>query len=86
MFLEIDAEAARIAWRMARRVAMQIAQMPPERRETAFIAAEQSLRDAARKSDVGPKFAHAFVRIQMNSIRRIVTDLDVSGNPQGGRA
>ncbi len=86
MFPEIDAEAAQKAWRMAQRVAGRIAQMPLESREAAFMIAEQSLRDAARKSGVGPKFAHAFVRIQMNSIRHIVTDLDVRGNPQGGRA
>ncbi len=86
MFPEINAEAAQKAWHMAQRVARQIAQMPLERRERAFIIAEQSLRHAARKSGVGSKFAHAFVRIQMNSIRHIVTDLDVSGNPQGGRA
>jgi hypothetical protein len=82
---DIDAIAYQ-CWAMAERVGMQIAELPIKVRENAFTGAERCLRTAGSELGVAGQQLDLIVGLQMRAIRQIVTDIDVSGNPQGGRA
>jgi hypothetical protein len=65
-------------WSMARRVGMQIAELPIDVREMAFAGAERCFRAAGRDLGVvGPEL-DSIVDLQMRAIRQIVTDMDES--------
>jgi hypothetical protein len=65
-------------WSMARRVGMQIAELPIDVREMAFAGAERCFRAAGRDLGVvGPQL-DSIVDLQMRAIRQIVTDMDES--------
>ncbi len=71
---------------MAQRLGMQIAGVRLERREAAFAFAERTFRETALGLGVASSQAHAFAELQMDVIRRTVSDIDVGGYPQGGNA
>jgi hypothetical protein len=77
---------ARQGWGMAQRVGMRIAGMPLEEREAALAIAENSLREAAKEMGIAGDQMNGFIELQMKAIRQIITDIDVSGSPQGGSA
>lgn len=82
----MDESAKKLLWESAQRIAMKIAELPLEQRETAFEIAKQSLEEAGAMQKIdGPRYT-AFVEIQIKAIRDIVVDLDVSGQPKGGHA
>ena len=82
-----DVEAlARHAWGAAQRIGMQIAELPLDRREAAFATAERAFQQAARELGHAGERVDEFIKIQMDAIREIVTNIDVGGSPQGGRA
>jgi hypothetical protein len=72
-------------WAMAERVGMQIAELPNDVRETALASAEHCLREAGSELGVASQQLDWIVSLQMKAIRQVVTDIDVSGSPQGGR-
>ena len=62
-------------WSIARRVGMQIAELPIDVREMAFAGAERCFRAAGRDLGVvGPQL-DSIVDLQMRAIRQIVTDM-----------
>jgi hypothetical protein len=77
---------AQHCWSMAQRVAIQIAELPIKGREAAFAGAERCFRAAGHELGVAGPQLDSIVDLQMRAIRQIVTDLDVGGKPQGGRA
>jgi len=79
-------ESARDAWGMAQRVGMYIAGLPLDKRDAALAVAENSLREAGQETGISGEQMDAFIELQMNAIRQIVRDIDVSGSPQSGRA
>jgi hypothetical protein len=79
-------EIARHAWGAAQRIGMRIAEMPLDQREAGFKIAEESLQEAARKMGIDGDRMDQFIKIQMDAIRGMVQNIDVGGNPQGGRA
>jgi len=81
-----DETARHHAWGMAQRVGMYIAGLPLDKREAALAVAENSLREAGQEIGITGEQMDAFIELQMNAIRQIVSDIDVSGSPQGGRA
>jgi hypothetical protein len=82
---DIDA-ITRQCWAMAQRVGMQIAELPFKARGVAFAGTERCLRAAGSERGVGGRQLDSIVDFQMKAIRQIVTDIDVSGNPPGGKA
>ena len=83
---DIDA-VARHGWVMARRVGTQIAELPIEAREAAFVESERCFRAAGSELGVTGQQLDSIVDFQMWAIRQVVVDLDVrSGSPRGGRA
>ena len=77
---------ARQAWGMAQRVGMHIAGMPLEKREAALATAENSLRETAKEMGIVGDQIDGFIELQMKAIRQVITEIDVGGSPQGGRA
>jgi hypothetical protein len=73
----------RQCWAMAQRVGMQIAELPFKVRDVAFAGAEHCLRAAGSERGVAGQQLDRIVDLQMRAIRQIVTDIDVSGSPQG---
>ena len=82
---DIDA-MARQGWAMAQRIGMRIAELPIKARELAFAGAEHCLREVGNELGVAGQQLDRVVDLQMKAIRQIVTDIDVGGSPQGGRA
>jgi len=80
-----DETARYHAWGMAQRVGMYIEGLPLDKRDAALAVAENSLREAGKEIISGEQM-DAFIELQMKAIRQIVSDIDVSGSPQGGRA
>jgi hypothetical protein len=78
--------AARQLWDMAQRVAVQIAEKPPELREEAFGIAERAIKEMASNMGIPDKKVDGFIDAQMKAVRHFVTQIDVGGTPQGGRA
>jgi hypothetical protein len=78
-------EAAKKLADMAQRVSMRIAELPLERREDAFTAAELEMKAIAEQVGM-PESREELVRLLMKGLRKMVLDLDVSGQPQGGKA
>jgi hypothetical protein len=68
---------ARHCWSMARRVGMQIAELPVDMREKAFFGAERCIRAAGCDLGVAGSQLDSLVDLQMWAIRQIVTDIDV---------
>jgi hypothetical protein len=79
-------EAFDLAHAMAQRVGMQIAELPIKIRDVAFAGTERCLRAAGAERGVAGQQLDRIVDRQMRAIRQIVTDIDLSGSPQGGRA
>jgi hypothetical protein len=77
---------ARLMWDMMQRVAMRIAIMPLEERESAFAVTESLVRQKASEAKIADGEIDDFVNHLMGSIRQLVTEIDVGGSPQGGRA
>jgi hypothetical protein len=69
-------------WGTMQRVAMRIASIPPEQRESAFAIAERSVRQIATEMKIAD--GDNFVNRLMGAIRKFVTEIDVGGSPQGG--
>jgi hypothetical protein len=69
---------AQHCWSMARRVGMQIAELPVDVRETAFVGAERCIRAAGCDLGVAGPQLDSLVDLQMKAIRQIVTDIEVS--------
>ena len=67
---------AQHCWSMARRVGMQIAELPVDVRETAFVGAERCIRAAGCDLGVAGPQLDSFIDLQMRAIRQIVTDFD----------
>ena len=82
---ELDA-VGRQLWNMAQRVAVQIAEKPPALREAAFAIGERAVRKLASEIRIPTEKVDEFVELQMKVIRQLVTEIDVGGSPQGGRA
>jgi hypothetical protein len=82
---EVDA-IPKPSWDAGRRIAMQIAALPLEHRELSLQLAEKAFRGAAEQRGGTPKSYDAFVKAQMDLIRSVLKDIEVSGSPQGGRA
>jgi len=79
-------EIAKPLWGMAQRVGMRIAEMPLEKRAHAFAIAERALREAAQASGMAGAQAEGLIKLQMEAIRGMVTNIDVGGSPKGGNA
>jgi hypothetical protein len=79
-------KTAQQLWGSAQRIGMRIAEMPREKREETFALAERALWDAAKKMGMPEDKIEGLVKIQMEAIRGMVMNLDVSGSPKGGRA
>jgi hypothetical protein len=79
-------QIARLMWEMMQRVAMQIAGMALDRRESAFAITELSVRKMAAEMKIADGEIDNFVNNMMGAIRQFVTEIDVGGSPQGGRA
>jgi hypothetical protein len=79
-------QIARLMWGMMQRVAMRIASMPLKQREPAFAVAELSVRQMALDMKIADGEIDDFVNHVMGTIRQFVTEIDVGGSPQGGRA
>ena len=77
---------AKQMWDAGHRVAMQIAALPPEKREKGLQGAEKAFGDGVEKMGATPEFRDAFVKAEMELIRSVVKDIEASGSPQGGRA
>jgi hypothetical protein len=77
---------AQPCWSMAQRVGMQIAELPIKIRDVAFAGTERCLRAAGAERGVAGQQLDRIVDRQMRAIRQVVTDIDLSGSPQGGRA
>jgi hypothetical protein len=77
---------APLMWDMMQRVAMQIAGMALEQRESAFAITELSVRKMASEMKIADGEIDTFVNNMMGAIRQFVTEIDVGGSPQGGRA
>jgi hypothetical protein len=71
---------------MARRAAMRIAEMPLENREAAFASAKNSLHEAFKEKGLAGDQLDGFVELQMQAIRKHVTDINIGGSSKGGRA
>jgi hypothetical protein len=85
--MPVDFDAtSRQCWKMAQRVGIQIAELPSKTREVAFAGTERCLRAAASELGVAGQQLDSIVDIQMRAIRQIVTDIDIIGSPQGGKA
>jgi hypothetical protein len=63
---------------MARRVGMQIAELPIDVREMAFAGTERCFRAAGRDLGVVGTQLDSIVDLQMKAIRQIVADMDES--------
>jgi hypothetical protein len=79
-------QIARLMWDMMQRVAMRIATMPLEQRESAFAITKLSVRKMATEMKIADGEIDTFVDNMMGAIRQFVTEIDVGGSPQGGRA
>jgi hypothetical protein len=77
---------ARLMWEMMQRVAMQIAGMALDQRESAFDVTECSVRQMASEMKIADGEIDDFVDHVMGAIRQFVTEIDVGGSPKGGRA
>lgn len=78
-------ELARQTCRMAQRVAMRIA-MPAEKRAVALATAKGSpTKTYAEFSSQGEQI-QKFVDLQVKAIKHFVTEIEVTGNLQGGNA
>jgi hypothetical protein len=77
---------APLMWDMMQRVAMQIAGMALEQRESGFAITELWVRKMATEMKIADGEIDAFVNNMMGAIRQFVTEIDVGGSPQGGRA
>jgi hypothetical protein len=77
---------APLMWDMMQRVAMQIAGMALEQRESAFAITELWVRKMATEMKIADGEIDAFVNNMMGAIRQFVTEIDIGGSPQGGRA
>jgi hypothetical protein len=73
-------------WDMMQRVAMRIAGMPLGQRESAFAVTERSVKQMASEMKIADGEIDDFVNHVMGAIRQFVTEIDVGGSPQGGRA
>lgn len=73
-------------WGMAQRVGMRIAAMAPEQREDAFAVAERALWATAKEIGMAADKIEGFIKIQMEAIRGMVTNIYVGGSPKGGHA
>jgi hypothetical protein len=82
---EVEA-IARQSWEAAQRIGMRIAALPLDQREEGFAIAERSFRDAAGQMGIAGNQIEGFVKLQMDAIRGWVSNIDVGGNPQGGKA
>jgi hypothetical protein len=78
--------AARQLWDMLQRVATHIAAKPLEQREAAFALTERTVRRLAKEMKLADESTDAFVKSFMDLLRQFVTEIDVGGSPQGGRA
>jgi hypothetical protein len=79
-------QIARVMWDMMQRVAMRIASMPLEQRESGFAVTERSVTQMASQMKIADGEIDDFVKHVMGTIRHFVTEIDVGGSPQGGRA
>jgi tRNA G26 N,N-dimethylase Trm1 len=79
-------EIAKRMWDMAQRVAVQIAEKPSDLRDAAFAVVGRNVREMAKEMKVPADKIDAFVELQMQAMRKHVTDIDVGGSPQGGKA
>jgi hypothetical protein len=71
-------KVAQRCWSMARRVGMQIAELPVDMREMAFAGTERCFRAAGRDLGVAGPQLDSLIDLQMKAIRQLVTDIDVS--------
>jgi hypothetical protein len=76
---------ARLMWDMMQRVAMRIAIMRLEERESAFAVTERLVKQKA-EAKIADGEIDDFVNHLMGTIRQLVTEIDVGGSLQGGRA
>jgi hypothetical protein len=79
-------QIANLMWDTMHRVAMRIASMPLEQQESAFAITELSVRKMAAEMRIADGEIGDFVINMMGAIRLFVTEIDVGGSPQGGRA
>jgi hypothetical protein len=79
-------KTAEHCWSMAQRVGSQIAELPIKVREVALAGAEHCFREAGRELGVAGQQLDRIVDLQMRAIRQIVSDIDVGGRPQRGKA
>jgi hypothetical protein len=61
---------------MARRVGIQIAELPIKVRERALTGTETCLRDAGSELGIAGQQLESLVDLQMKAIRQVVADLD----------
>ena len=71
---------ARLMWDMIQSVAMRIAAMPLEQRESAFALTEHSVRQMASEMKIADGEIDDFVNHVMGTIRQFVTKIDVGGS------
>jgi hypothetical protein len=79
-------ELARQLTDMAQRVSMQIAELPLESRERAYETCEEEVRALAEELWQERNDREELVQEWMKALRKMVLDLDVSGQPKGGTA
>lgn len=77
---------ARQLWDMTQRIAVQVAEKPIVLREAAFAIAARAFADMARDMNVQEDKRDGVVKLQMELLRQLVTEIDVGGSPQGGNA
>ena len=70
-------------WDMSRRIGMQIAAMPADKREARFEVAERQMCEMVTKLGIAT-VGEGFVALQMQVVRETVEKIDAGGNPQGG--
>jgi hypothetical protein len=77
---------AKQAWDSGQRMAMQIAAQPLELREAAFGLAVNAIKESAEVHGMSDSQRDGWVDLHMKLIRQMVTEIDVGGHPQGGKA
>jgi hypothetical protein len=73
-------------WDAAQQIGMEIAEMPREKREAAFVRAETALRQAWAARKLPERGKEEYIKLQMDALRSAVRSIDLGGSPKGGKA
>jgi hypothetical protein len=83
---KIPEAVAKQLWDAAQRIGIRIAELQLNQRDEAFATCDKAFQEAARDMGVSEVRIGGLIKLQMEAVRGMVTNIDLGGSPQGGRA